>query len=151
MTSNHILDLQVVSAAFFSTAVKLDRSISPLFSGGTLPPGSQVRMTSLHSLIWYQYLTHFFRIFPSLTDTFGIVNIEAIACGTPVAAFPVTGPRDIVTQGVNGYLSDNLHHAIEQALRLKGQVIHTTIEQYTWSNAAQQFLNQLVRIDWTHD
>jgi glycosyltransferase involved in cell wall biosynthesis len=90
-------------------------------------------------------------VFPSLTDTFGIVNIEAIACGTPVAAFPVTGPRDIVTQGVNGYLSDNLHHAIEQALRLKGQIIHTTIEQYTWSNAAQQFLNQLVRIEWTHD
>ncbi len=43
-------------------------------------------------------------VFPSVTDTFGLVNLEAMACGVPVAAFPVTGPIDVVDDGVTGAL-----------------------------------------------
>ena len=46
-------------------------------------------------------------VFPSKTDTFGLVMLEAMACGTPVAAYPVTGPADVVIDGVNGALDDD--------------------------------------------
>lgn len=86
-------------------------------------------------------------VFPSLTDTFGVVNIEAIACGTPVAAYPVTGPKDIVSEGVNGSLHENLDTAIQQALALAQQnsaeTIAASIPQYTWQGAAKQFINNL--------
>lgn len=86
-------------------------------------------------------------VFPSLTDTFGVVNIEAIACGTPVAAYPVTGPKDIITQGINGYLDEDLHKATHHALLIKKRhnaaTISASIPQYTWQGAAEQFLNHL--------
>lgn len=88
-------------------------------------------------------------VFPSLTDTFGVVNLEAIACGTPVAAFPVTGPKDIVTPGVNGYLNADLAMAIQQALELKThpKKIAESIPTYTWQGATKQFLSHLAVID----
>lgn len=88
-------------------------------------------------------------VFPSLTDTFGVVNLEAIACGTPVAAFPVTGPKDIVIQGINGILDKDLNRAIEQALTLKKQPekITQSIPEYTWQGATRQFLSHLAFID----
>ncbi len=88
-------------------------------------------------------------VFPSLTDTFGVVNLEAIACGTPVAAFPVTGPKDIITDGVNGVLSWDLKAAIEQAAQLKQHPskIAQSIPQYTWQGAAQQFVDHLAFIE----
>lgn len=86
-------------------------------------------------------------VFPSLTDTFGVVNLEAIASGTPVAAFPVTGPKDIITQGVNGILDHDLKTAIEKASLLKApHSIANSIPDYTWQAAAQQFLNHLAII-----
>ncbi|WP_235584671.1 glycosyltransferase family 1 protein [Thiomicrospira sp. WB1] len=85
-------------------------------------------------------------VFPSRTDTFGVVNIEAIACGTPVAAFPVTGPKDIITPQVNGVLSDDLYTAIIQAQDLKSPALAKTIPEYTWQGAAQQFLRNLAYI-----
>ena len=51
-------------------------------------------------------------VFPSRTDTFGLVMLEAISCGTPVAAFPVTGPVDVVVDGVNGALDADLGRAV---------------------------------------
>lgn len=57
-------------------------------------------------------------VFPSLTDTFGVVLLEAMACGLPVAAYPVTGPIDVVVPGVTGVLDEDLGRAVEQALRL---------------------------------
>ena len=51
-------------------------------------------------------------VFPSKTDTFGLVIIEAMACGLPVAAYDVMGPRDIITNGKNGYVGDNLEENI---------------------------------------
>lgn len=88
-------------------------------------------------------------VFPSITDTFGVVNIEAIASGTPVAAYPVTGPIDIISQGVNGITHPELEDAIQQALTLDREHIHNTIPEFTWQHASQQFLNILHPIDWS--
>lgn len=87
-------------------------------------------------------------VFPSKTDTFGVVNIEAIACGTPVAAYPVTGPKDIVTEGLNGSTNECLKTAIVQALSLPTEPIAKSIPQYTWQHAAQQFIKILAPITW---
>lgn len=89
-------------------------------------------------------------VFPSLTDTFGLVNIEAMACGTPVAAFPVTGPLDIITPGVNGALDPDLADAIEQALRLDPTPIAPSVADYDWGRVAETFLSQLAMIPKTN-
>jgi glycosyltransferase involved in cell wall biosynthesis len=57
-------------------------------------------------------------VFPSRTDTFGLVMLEAMACGTPVAAYPVTGTKDVVSNGMNGWLDDDLQNAVQQALQV---------------------------------
>ena len=85
-------------------------------------------------------------VFPSVTDTFGVVNIESIACGTPVAAFNVTGPKDIITAGINGYVDDNLSTAITKTLKIKREQVHLSIPEYTWPHAAKQFLQALAPI-----
>jgi len=85
-------------------------------------------------------------VFPSLTDTFGLVNIEAMACGTPVAAFPVTGPIDIITPSLNGALSEDLEDAVEQALELEPEYIAPSVAHYDWQEVAQQFLANLAPI-----
>ncbi len=82
-------------------------------------------------------------VFPSLTDTFGLVMLEAMACGLPVAAFPVTGPVDVVEQGVNGYLHVNLRTAIETALTLSPDACRARAMQFSWESATRQFMNNL--------
>jgi glycosyltransferase involved in cell wall biosynthesis len=82
-------------------------------------------------------------IFPSRTDTFGLVMLEAIACGTPVAAYPVTGPIDVVTDGVNGILDHDLRRAALAALDLDRARCRETALERTWDRATQQFLSQL--------
>jgi glycosyltransferase involved in cell wall biosynthesis len=80
-------------------------------------------------------------VFPSKTDTFGMVLIEALACGTPVAAYPVTGPKDIITEPFLGALNDDLKTAIEQALSngtAAERVAHTQA-YYTWESVAETF------------
>lgn len=86
-------------------------------------------------------------VFPSKTDTFGLVNIEAMASGTPVAAYPVTGPIDIVQNGVNGYLSDNLFEAITEALSVKRQKVRDSVAHFQWASVSQDFLDQLAWIE----
>ncbi len=86
-------------------------------------------------------------VFPSLTDTFGVVNIEAIACGTPVAAFPVTGPKDILTPGINGVMQQNLADAILQAEKLDRAPLPQSIHAYTWQAAADEFIQSLAFIE----
>ncbi|MEO0799044.1 MAG: glycosyltransferase family 1 protein [Pseudomonadota bacterium] len=81
--------------------------------------------------------------FPSRTDTFGIVLIEALASGLPVAAFPVTGPRDIVHDGVSGALSEDLREACLRALDLKPAGALETASHYTWDNTARLFLSNI--------
>jgi len=79
-------------------------------------------------------------VFPSRTDTFGMVLLEAMASGLPVAALPVTGPIDIVTPGVTGVLSEDLRTAALGALQLDRSRIRAKAEEYGWENAARLFL-----------
>ena len=82
-------------------------------------------------------------VFPSRTDTFGLVMIEALASGTPVAAFPVSGPIDIVT-AATGALNDDLDAAISHALTRDRGDCATYGGTYTWDASAAQFVAALV-------
>ena len=82
-------------------------------------------------------------VFPSRTDTFGLVLLEAMACGVPVAAYPVTGPIDVVTRGVTGELNDDLRAAALAALELDPNQCRAYALTNTWENATRQFLSHL--------
>ena len=84
-------------------------------------------------------------VFPSKTDTFGVVVIEALASGLPVAAYPVTGPADIVHNEKLGALDPDLGRAVERALAT-GDPSACAAEgaTYTWENCTRQFLANLV-------
>ena len=82
-------------------------------------------------------------VFPSLTDTFGIVLLEAMACGVPVAAFPVTGPIDVVTNGITGVLDQDLGKAARAALELNPQDCINFAQKRTWHACTQSFLRHL--------
>lgn len=85
-------------------------------------------------------------VFPSRTDTFGLVMIEALACGTPVAAFPVPGPLDIVTDAV-GALSDDLARAIDAARYCDRAACAAHGARFSWEAATRQFLGGLVALE----
>ncbi|AUW60346.1 alpha-mannosyltransferase [Sphingobium sp. SCG-1] len=78
-------------------------------------------------------------VFPSRTDTFGLVMIEALACGTPVAAYPVVGPIDIVTPETGG-LSETLEDSIAIALTKNRDACASYGRSFTWEVSAQQFV-----------
>lgn len=80
-------------------------------------------------------------VFPSRTDTFGNVIIEALASGTPVAAYPVTGPIDIVGDGVGGVVADDLRKAALEALAVPRADALAKAARYTWTACAEQFLD----------
>lgn len=82
-------------------------------------------------------------VFPSRTDTFGNVMLEALACGTPVAAYPVTGPIDLVQPGVTGVLSEDLGAACMQALELDRHACRAATEEWTWPGAAEKLKSYL--------
>jgi len=82
-------------------------------------------------------------VFPSRTDTFGLVLLEAMACGVPVAAYPVTGPVDVVLNGVTGVLDPDLRTAALAALKLDPAACRKHALGYTWQAATQQFLGHL--------
>jgi glycosyltransferase involved in cell wall biosynthesis len=84
-------------------------------------------------------------VFPSRTDTFGLVMLEAMACGTPVAAYPVTGPVDVVTHGYDGVLDEDLRAAALAALRIDRDACRTSALARSWERATAQFLSHLVR------
>lgn len=83
-------------------------------------------------------------VFPSKTDTFGVVVIEALASGLPVAAYPVTGPGDILTSDAFGALDADLGNAVARAL-ITGNPAACAAEgaTYTWENCTRQFLANL--------
>jgi len=85
-------------------------------------------------------------VFPSKTDTFGVVMLEAMACGTPVAAYPVTGPIDVISPGVNGVMDQDLNLAVQTCLVLNRHTVEQSSQAYTWSACTQVFLDNLVCI-----
>ncbi len=86
-------------------------------------------------------------VFPSKTDTFGIVMLEAMACGLPVAAFPVTGPIDVVKPGITGILDNDLSAACSRALDLNREDCRQYAEKRSWSRATDQFFGNLAPRD----
>lgn len=85
-------------------------------------------------------------VFPSRTDTFGLVMIEALACGTPVAAFPVPGPLDILNDSV-GAMAEDLARAIDAARYCDPAACTAHAASYSWEAATRQFLGGLVPLE----
>jgi len=103
---------------------------------------------TFHGMRHGQDLAYFYQqadafVFPSRTDTFGLVLIEAMACGTPVAAFPVTGPIDVVRDPVAGVLSNDLRSAALEALTRDRAAVRNYALSYSWTTATQQFVSNL--------
>ena len=86
-------------------------------------------------------------VFPSKTDTFGIVMLEAMACGVPVAAFPVTGPIDVVRPGETGCLHSDLMTACSCALELNRWDCRQYAETRSWGRSTRQFVSHLAPRD----
>src|ERR1700736_2850496 len=82
-------------------------------------------------------------VFPSLTDTFGVVQLEALACGTPVAAFPVTGPLDVIADHPVGALDTDLRSACIRALGISRETCRSFALERSWENSARQFIGNL--------
>jgi len=85
-------------------------------------------------------------VFPSLTDTFGIAQLEALSAGVPVAAFPVAGPKDVIGTASVGVLDSDLKRACLDALSLSKSACREHAMQYSWQNSARQFLANCVPI-----
>ncbi|MGE8499242.1 MAG: glycosyltransferase family 4 protein [Pseudomonas sp.] len=79
-------------------------------------------------------------VFPSRTDTYGLVMLEALACGTPVAAFPVPGPLDVLEDGVTGVMDEQLGAACLAALALDRSVCAERAGRQSWRASAVEFL-----------
>ena len=82
-------------------------------------------------------------VFPSKWDTFGLVQIEAMACGTPVAAYPVQGPIDVIDQGETGIMSDTLEYAVKKCLDLDRNEVYEKSLKWSWENAWDIFKSNL--------
>jgi len=85
-------------------------------------------------------------VFPSLTDTFGVVQLEALACGTPVAAFPVTGPKDVIADHPIGAIDRDLRNACLRALTMSREACRSFALERSWENSARQFIGNLAAL-----
>ena len=85
-------------------------------------------------------------VFPSLTDTFGVVQLEALASGVPVAAFPVTGPKDVIGGNPIGALNEDLRVACFDALQMSREACRDYALAHSWENSARQFIGNIKRI-----
>ncbi len=88
-------------------------------------------------------------VFPSRTDTFGLVLIESLASGTPVAAYPVTGPLDVLQDPRVGVMDEDLKKAALAALKLDRSLCPDYTRQFSWQATTDRFLNAMPRIVWS--
>ncbi len=86
-------------------------------------------------------------VFPSRTDTFGLVMLEAMASGVPVAAYPVTGPRQLIENGENGWLDGDLRTAFNRALEVDANSCREYARRYSWEACTDQFQHNLYFVD----
>jgi glycosyltransferase involved in cell wall biosynthesis len=82
-------------------------------------------------------------VFPSRTDTFGLVLLEALASGVPVAAYPVPGPVDVLDGAAVGVLDEDLASAVRRALDIPADRCRAFALGYSWQSSSQQFLDNL--------
>jgi glycosyltransferase involved in cell wall biosynthesis len=94
-------------------------------------------------LAYYYNLADAF-VFPSKWETFGLVMIESMACGTPVAAYPCQGPLDVVDEGITGCMNDDLKQAVKDALMLNRQRVWEGSNRWTWERAWEIFKTNLI-------
>jgi glycosyltransferase involved in cell wall biosynthesis len=85
-------------------------------------------------------------VFPSRTDTYGVVQLEALACGVPVAAYPVTGPLDVIADNPIGALNEDLRIACLDALKISRQACRDFALTRSWDNSAKQFIANASRV-----
>jgi len=85
-------------------------------------------------------------VFPSRTDTFGLVLLEALASGLPVAAFPVTGPRDVIGASPVGVLDEDLGKACLEALQVSRQDCVEFAAGYSWQASARVFVDHALNV-----
>jgi len=85
-------------------------------------------------------------VFPSKTDTFGLVLLEALASGLPVAAFPVSGPRDVIGDAPVGVLNDDLRSACLAALEISPQACLAFAATHTWEASVRAFIDNMADI-----
>ncbi|MDY6943591.1 MAG: glycosyltransferase family 1 protein [Pseudomonadota bacterium] len=90
-------------------------------------------------------------VFPSRTDTLGLVVMEAMACGVPVAAYPVAGPAQLVEHGQTGYLSEDLREAALAALEIPSEQCRTFAEQCSVTRSVDEFVNYLVPAETAYE
>lgn len=134
---------------------KLDLPGTKLIIGdGPLKPTLERRYGATHMFVGFktgQELVDWLSradvlIFPSRTETFGLVVLEALACGNPVVAHDVLGPRDIITDGVDGYLTDDLKTGAMKALTLDRGACRQKALAYSWERATDAFEFNLVPV-----
>jgi glycosyltransferase involved in cell wall biosynthesis len=89
-------------------------------------------------------------VFPSKTDTFGLVLLEAMACGLPVAAYPVTGPIDVLGNSSAGVMHEDLRIACMEALRIPRETARAHAEKFSWKAASEQFAHHLKPVAIRH-
>lgn len=104
-------------------------------------PNVEFRGYRFGSELVYEYAQADCLVFTSKTDTFGLTSCEAMACGTPVAAYPVTGPIDVIREGVSGFLNDELDVAVRQCLTLDRDRVRQEALRFSWESVADRFLS----------